>query len=183
MTYTTPMPKPYDNNVIFFDTEFSSLDTEKGEILSLGMVKAGGEELYLEIGFNGEADTWPRENILPRLKAGKVSKPEAVRRIREFVGADKPYVVAYVNQFDMIYLYRLLGLENFNAQFQWVPIDFASILFDRGIDPEVLVERPEDFFKALDIDPAQYEQHNALADAKLLKEVYGRMRGGASRPD
>jgi DNA polymerase III epsilon subunit-like protein len=172
------MRKPFDDNVIFFDTEFSSLDTDKGEILSLGMVKRSGEELYLEFGFNGEADAWPRENILPYLKAPKVSKLEAVRRIREFIGPDKPYVVAYVNQFDMIYLYKLFGLENFNAEFEWIPIDFASILFDRGFDPRALVERPEGFFTALGIDAVRFEQHNALDDAKLLKEVYARMTDG-----
>jgi len=162
----------YSPNVIFFDTEFTSLDTDKGEILSLGMVKTGGEELYLEIETEGEADEWPRENILPGLVREKVSKARAVELIEAFIGNDKPYVVAYVNQFDMIYLYKLFGLENFNGRFNWIPIDFASILFSKGIDPEILVWRKKEFYDGLGIDVASYAQHNALDDARLLKDTY-----------
>lgn len=166
------MADAYSKNVIFFDTEFTSLDTDRGEILSLGMIKPGGEELYLEIEVEGEADEWPRENILPSLVKEKVSKTRAIELIEEFVGGDRPYVVAYVNQFDMIYLYKLLRLENFNDRFEWIPIDFASILFSRGIDPEVLVERKREFFDGLGIDVAGYAQHDALEDARLLKDTY-----------
>ncbi len=166
------MIKPYTKNVIFFDTEFSSLDLRKGEILSLAFVKLSGEELYLELEFSGEIDEWPKSNILPNLTKAKVSKEQAVKQIEQFIGNDKPYVVAYVNQFDMAYFYKLFGLDNFNDRFNWIPIDYASILFSLGINPDVLVDRKKDFFDKIQIDLLKYTQHNALDDARLLREVY-----------
>jgi len=85
-------------------------------------------------------------------------------------------VVAYVNQFDMMYFYKLFGLENFNEKFEWIPIDFASILFSQGINPEILVEREKRYFDKLQINLLKYHQHNALDDAKLLREVYLKLR-------
>jgi len=143
--------------------------------LSLGFVKMNGEELYLELEFKGEADKWPRENILPSLSKDKVTPEEAVRKIEEFIGKERPYLMAYVNQFDMAYFYKLFGLDNFNERFSWIPIDLASILFAMNINPEILVEREQSFFDKIGIDLAKYQQHNALDDAKLVKEVYLRL--------
>jgi len=164
--------KPYSNNVIFFDTEFSSLDSDKGKVLSLGFVKLDGQELYLELEIEGDIDAWPKENILPNLIREKVSAEKAIELISRFVGYLKPYVVAYVNQFDLIYFYKLFGLENFNDKFNWIPIDFASILFSQGVNPELLSDWDQDFLGKLKIDSAKLKHHNALDDAKLLREVY-----------
>ncbi len=169
------MIKPYTKNIIFFDTEFSSLDLRKGEILSLAFVKLSGEELYLELEFGGEVDEWPKNNILPNLTNAKMSKEQAIKLIEQFIGDDNPYVVAYINQFDMAYFYKLFGLDNFNNKFNWIPIDYASILFSLGINPDVLVDRKKSFFDKIQIDLLKYTQHNALDDARLLKEVYLRI--------
>lgn len=166
------MIQPYSKNIIFFDTEFSSLDLSRGEILSLAFIKLNGEELYLELEFNGEADEWPRNNILPNLTKDKVSKEQAIKMIEQFIGNDKPYIVAYVNQFDMAYFYKLFGLDDFNDKFNWIPIDYASIIFSLGINPEILVNREKSFFDKIQIDLSKYNQHNALDDAKILREVY-----------
>src|SRR3989338_1487581 len=125
--------KPYSDNIIFLDTEFSSLDPYKGEILSIGLVKLNGDELYLEIGYEGPLDQWVVENVIPDLKRKKINREDALIEIRKFVGSQKPYIVAYVNQYDVIYTYKLFGKEE--KPFFWLPIDFASILFGLGIDP------------------------------------------------
>ncbi len=44
--------KSFSENIIFFDTEFSSLNPYEGEILSIGLVKPNGEELYLELEYD-----------------------------------------------------------------------------------------------------------------------------------
>jgi hypothetical protein len=38
---------PYSDNIVFVDTEFSGLEHYLGELISIGLVKPGGEELYL----------------------------------------------------------------------------------------------------------------------------------------
>src|SRR4030066_1628453 len=45
--------KPFSDNIVFLDTEFSSLDPYKGEILSIGLVKMNGDGLYLELEYTG----------------------------------------------------------------------------------------------------------------------------------
>ena len=74
--------KPFSDNIIFLDTEFSSLDPYKGEILSMGLVKIDGEELYLELEYDGEVDEWVKENIIPNLRESKMSRGEAIKRIK-----------------------------------------------------------------------------------------------------
>lgn len=165
------MPKPFSNNIIFYDTEFSSLDPYKGEILSIGLVKLNGEELYLELEYNGEVSEWVEKNILPTLKGTKFSREEAKKKIIDFAGSGKPYMVGFINQFDAIYTYKLFGIGG--HPFYWIPIDFASILFSIGINPEdYMPENKTDFFEKLGIDLKKYNQHNALDDARLLREVY-----------
>ncbi len=159
----------FSKNIIFYDTEFSSLDPYKGEILSIGIVKLNGEELYLELEYEGEVSDWVRNNILQTLTQEKISRDRAKKLIQAFVGPEKPYMVAYVNQFDTIYTYKLFGTDN--QPFHWLPIDFASILFAYGYDPELLC----DFAKAAQefgIDHGKHNQHNALDDAKFLREIY-----------
>lgn len=164
------MIKPFSDNIIFLDTEFSSLNPYKGEIVSIGLVKLTGEELYLELEYDGEWDTWPRENILPTLKSPKVNRETSVKIIKEFVGDKKPFTISYVNQFDTIYTYKLFGIDN--HPFYWMPLDFPSMLFGMGIDPEDYFKEDVEFYQKLGIDKTKYINHNALDDAKQLREVY-----------
>lgn len=169
--------KPYSNNIVFFDTEFSSNDPYTGEILSIGMVKMSGEELYLELEYDGPVSDWVKENLLHTLTQEKVKREKAVELIKKFLGSDKPYLVTFVNDFDIVYLHKLLETKVFvNLPFHWLPIDFASILFGLGIEPEsYIVDRKGKLIENLGIDPKKYNLHNALDDAKLLREVYLKM--------
>jgi DNA polymerase III epsilon subunit-like protein len=53
-----------------------------------------------------------------------------------------------------------------------MPIDFASILFGRGYDPSEYYDKQKEFVKQFGIDAIEYKQHNALDDARLLRETY-----------
>lgn len=153
------------------DTEFSSLNPYKGEILSIGLVKLNGDEFYCELEYDGEVDKWVKKNIIPTLKGVKLSREEAKKKIRKFIGKKKPYFVGYINQFDAIYWYKLFGTDNHPAF--WLPIDFASILFSMGIDPEsYMCDDKNNFYKKIGIDASKYKNHHALDDAKLLREIY-----------
>lgn len=169
-------------NIIFLDTEFTDLNPRVGELLSIGLVKMTGEELYLELKYKNKVHPWVKKKVLPFLKNKKISRGEAVKKIEKFIGKPtkqkdvdgkvrkkKPYLMAYVNQFDAMYWYELFADPKKHPAF-WIPIDFASILFSQGYDPECM--RKDKFFKDLKIDRSKYNQHNALDDAKLLKEVY-----------
>lgn len=162
------MIRTFSENIVFFDTEFSDLDAERGKLLSLGMVKMSGEELYLEMEHEGETSGWVKENVIPLLKSEKVSEVEARDKIRSFLGDTSPYLLSYVNQFDAIYWYKLFGARTHPAA--KIPIDFSSILFTLGFNPGSLSNT--DFLDDLGIDMSKYQKHNALDDARLLKEIY-----------
>lgn len=149
----------------------------RGEILSVGIIKVTGEELYLEIKYKGEIDPWVAENIIPTLKNKKVSRVEAVKQVKEFVGDERPYMVTFVNSFDDVYLHKLFRSKSItDLPFYWMQIDFGSILFGNGINPKFYNPKlKENFFKEIGVDASKYTLHNALDDAKLLREVYLKM--------
>ena len=158
-----------EKEIIFIDTEFTNLNPYKGEILSIGMVKKSGEELYLELEYDAQCSDWVKKNILPTLKNKKVSRKETIKLIKDFVGEKEPIMMAFVNQYDTIYLYKLFNGPE--TPFYWMPIDFASILFELGYDPEDYNTRGK-IFAELGIKIENFNQHNALDDAKLLRETY-----------
>lgn len=163
---------PFTDNLVFFDTEFSSNDPNTGEILSIGMVKMNGEELYLELEFNGETSDWVKTNILPNLNNKKVSRAEAVDIITKFIGNKKPYLISNVVHFDTVYLYKIFKFGE--TPFEQFSIDFYSLLFSTGIDPHSFTsnESKQKFCNKLGVDIDRFKLHNALDDAKLLREVY-----------
>ncbi len=169
--------KPFSENIIFLDTEFSHLNPYRGEILSVGLVKVNGDELYLELEYDGPVDPWVEKNIIPTLKSKKITRKKAIIKIKKFVGKEKPYIVSYVNQFDVVYTHKLFNSQNIkDIPFYWLPVDFASILFGMGIDPEsYFPDDKKNFFKRIDIDASKYKAHNALDDARLLRDVYLKM--------
>jgi len=169
--------KPFSDNIIFYDTEFSSMNPYKGEIISIGLVKMNGEELYLELEYDGEMSDFVKKNVLPYLKGKKVSRAEAREKVKEFIGDKEPYLVSYVDSYDSIYWNKLFEVKDSTKEGEqpahWIMIDFASILFGLGIDPEAYNYRDKkNFYKEIGVDASKYREHNALDDAKLLKEVY-----------
>jgi DNA polymerase III epsilon subunit-like protein len=164
--------KPFSDNIIFYDTEFSSLNPYEGEILSIGAIKMTGEEFYCELDFDGEYSDWTKENLLHTLTAPKISRSEACKKLDAFIGSSCPYMMAYVNQFDAVYTHKLYkGREN--SPFHWLPLDFASVLVGLGYNPEIFKEdNYTKLAKDLGVDLKSGHTHNALDDAKFLRDVY-----------
>ena len=166
-----------NRNIIFMDGEFAKLKPDGIDLLSIALIKPTGEELYLELDYKGKVDPWVKENVVPKLNQEKASKKEVVKLIKKFVGNDKPYLVSHVNQFDWMGICKLFGANDVKGiaelPFQWVPIDFAGILFGKGIDIGKL--KLEGVAKKYNIDTSKMEKHNALDDTRLLKKVYERI--------
>jgi len=161
--------KFFTDNIIYFDTEFTHLDMRVGELLSIGMIKPTGEELYIELDYKGDEHPWVKDKVLPYLSGDKISHKEAQKELSDFVGPNRPHLLAYVNQFDSLFWYDLFEDPKRHPA-HWIPIDFASILFANGFDPESM--RHDSFFEKLGIDRSTFNHHNALDDAKLLKMTY-----------
>ncbi len=164
------------DNLLFFDTEFSSLNPYLGEILSFGAIKVSGESLYLELEYDGPVDDWTRQHIIPKLKEPKVSRVEAVKIIKGFIGSVKPFAVAFVDNYDKIYSDKLFAEDE--LPFNWMTVDFSSILFGMGRNPYLFLpdtEGADIFYKEIGVDLSEFELHNALGDACLLRKVWMKM--------
>ena len=181
----------YSNNVVFMDGEFTELSEKGTQFVSIALVKPDGEYYYaINADYNSKkVSKWVRENVLLPLyiqevhgyqrdlcdtlnfhKAYGKKEKQIASDIRAFVGNSKPYLVADVNQFDWMGICRLFGV--WNVPFYYIPIDFASILWSKGIDPDV--DR-EDLAKKQGIDVSNFKKHNALDDAKVLKVLFEKL--------
>ncbi|MBI1838724.1 MAG: 3'-5' exoribonuclease [Candidatus Colwellbacteria bacterium] len=177
------MLKSFSDNVIFLDTEFSDLDPTSGELLSLGLVKPSGEELYIEFKYNGVTSEWVKENVLPLMDGQRTTKEQAKEEIINFLGESLPYLVACVSQFDAVYWYKIFGFEKGQNPAYWFPIDFAAMLFAYGLHPESY--KDPILLKNLGVDLSKYRRHHALDDARLLRDIYIKFmeNGGAMITD
>lgn len=163
--------KPFSDNIIFMDAEFSSIDPNTGEIISIGMIKPEGEELYLEIEYNPDLlDEWVKKNVVPSLSGNTINKDQARKLIKNFIGDNEPYVITYIGQFDTVFYWKLFGIPKDKPTYRhWFPIDFASLLFFHNIEPKDYLKKQE---RLSHINASGAKTHNALYDARLLKEAY-----------
>lgn len=168
--------KPFSDDIVFFDAEFTCSGVLKGDLMSVGMVSLDGKkELYAELKYDDRCiSDWVVENVEPYLKGNPISREEVKKQIREFCGKSEPFLVATVNHFDMAFWHDLFdGEEEPNHR---IPIDFASILFGLGMNPAREIDgEKENFFAQFDIDINKYQLHNSLDDAKLMRELYIRL--------
>jgi hypothetical protein len=169
------MPKitPFTDNLIFFDTEFSSLEYEGSTLLSFGAVKMNGAELYCEIEISEGAvvSDWVREHVLPLLTGQKISMNDARQKITDFIGNDNPFLVTYVYKYDAYHWYKLFGSND--GITHRIILDVASMLFAVGTNPEDMSADSRDgFLRKLGIDGSAYPKHNALSDAKILRDAF-----------
>lgn len=160
---------------VFFDTEFIE-DGKTIDLLSIGLVREDGVELYLEnsdVSWS-KANPWVRENVLPRLNAwqhrrgyiephptehidGYTPRAQIAASVRAFAG-DAPEFWAYYADYDWVVLCQLYG---------------------RMIDlPEGWPKYCRDFKQLRDQKPAfkappsPSDEHHALADALWLKQAF-----------
>lgn len=175
------MPKlfsPYSDNIVFYDGEFTTLEPYTGELLSVGMIKPNGEELYLEIEQKGQVNDWVMEHVIPYLSGNPLPRGEAKDRITTFLGKSQPHLVCFVPQYDMLFLHKLFGVRDGtqeNLPYHWMPFDLASIFFSLNMNPREYSEEDSDLLAAIGVDAKKYQKHNALDDARLLKETYEKM--------
>jgi DNA polymerase III epsilon subunit-like protein len=165
--------QPFSDDVVFFDAEFTGHDITKDELMSVGMVSFDGtKEMYFELEYDVKnVGVWVAEHVVPSLTEVKISREEAKNRIRAFCGSSEPHLVATVNHYDMAFWHKLFAGEK--EPIHSIPIDFASMLFAVGLTParEIGGEK-RNFYKQFDIDLDDYTMHNALDDAKLMRELY-----------
>ncbi len=170
---------PFSDKILFFDAEFTSLEYEKSALLSFGAVTLSGEKYYCEIQQSddvlAQASDFVKEHILTTLTGPKISMAQARTEIAAFIkkhyGSHTPYLMTFVYKYDSYHWYKLFGYED--ELTHRIILDFASMLFALGIDPEKHSAAHRDaFLSELGIDVDAFAKHDALADACILREAY-----------
>lgn len=168
--------QPFSDDIVFFDAEFTGHDIVRDELMSIGMISLDGtREMYCELEYDDtHVSEWVQEHVVPYLTGEKISRELARTHIREFCGGSEPHLVATVNQYDMVFWHKLFDGEK--EPIHAIPIDFASMLFAIGLTPSREVEgEKKNFYAQFGIDIDRYKMHNALDDAKLMRELYIRL--------
>jgi hypothetical protein len=150
----------------YFDTEF--LESGAGKpitLVSIGVVCEDGREFYAE---NADADLslaneWVKANVLPKLSGPRMSASELAYALDNFVreGKKTPQWWAYYAAYDWVVMCQLFGsMKNLPRHWPQFCMDLQqkkTTEFNRGM---VLPKIAED------------QAHNALVDARWLKDAY-----------
>lgn len=146
---------------IFFDTEFIE-DGKTIELISIGLVREDGEELYME---SSECDFsrashWVKDNVISKLTLhsyDRSTRREIADKIKEFVGPN-PEFWAYYADYDWVVLCQLYGTM--------MDLPEGWPMYCRDLKQEA------DRLNFKIIHPPADQDHNALIDAWFAMLTY-----------
>lgn len=145
---------------IFFDTEFFE-DGKTIDLISIGMVREDGAELYLESAEadlkRAGADPWVAENVIRHLTGDGISRKEMAERIIAFCG-DEPEFWAYYADYDWVVLCQLFG--------RMIHLPKGWPMFCRDLQQEAVR-------LGIKLPPMESGEHHALADARWNAQCFG----------
>lgn len=151
---------------IWFDTEFID-DGKTIDLISIGLVREDGQELYLE---SSECDLsrasdWVNANVLPHLHGGpRHSRSHIAKIVRDFAG-DSPEFWAYFADYDWVALCQLYGtMMQLPEAWPKFCLDLKQTAYLAG-DPSL--QRPEG------------GDHDALADARWNRRIWHELQVGS----
>lgn len=173
---------------IYFDTEFTGL--HKGTTLvSIGLVDETNRSFYAELTDydSNQLDHWLKENVIAKLLFNhcnpfyiatpshtsiKGNKTEVRSALTEWL-SDYKQIILHSDclMYDMVLFNDIWG-SSFDVpkQISYIPIDLCSIMYYKGIDPDV------NRFEFLGLESTN--QHNALVDAKIIKSCFEKIGSG-----
>lgn len=173
---------------IFFDTEFTGLH-QGTSLISLAMISENGHIFYAEFEDydTNQISPWLKENVINHLflkqdfSVGnhgvllvRGNKYEIRQHISYWLSKlGKVEFIGDVYMYDWMLFCELFdGALNIPPNISYIPIDFATLLWQKGIDPKIdrekLIENDQLTSSLLDF-PFPLNKHNALYDAVLLK--------------
>lgn len=173
---------------IFFDTEFTGLH-QRTSLISLAMISENGHIFYAEfVDYDtNQISPWLEENVINHLFlkqdfSEKNNRVLLVRGNKIEIRQHISYWLSHLGKVEFIgdvYMYDWMlfcelfdGALNIPSNISYIPIDFATLLWQKGIDPKIDREKLIEDYKltsSLLGLPFPLNKHNALYDAVLLK--------------
>lgn len=177
---------------VFFDTEFTGLH-KNTTLISIGLVDGNGRTFYAEFSDydRSQVNDWILENVISHLKFAGAATPgpqiniyedrwevygekkEVKEVLRDWLSKyDKVQLVSDVCHYDMV-----LFIDIFGSAFD-IPSNVCPYCYDINHDIAELcvISDAEAFDKSreeLCYRDIEGDKHNALYDAKVIKEIYG----------
>ena len=172
---------------VYFDTEFTGL--HKGTtLISIGLIASNGKKFYAEIVDydRSQVNDWIKENVINNLWAVSKTidecskfeyyhlgtKEQIAQKLKEwFLEFDSVQLISDVAHFDMVLLIDLFGgafdlPKNVNPSCHDINQDIAKFL---GVTEREAFDVSRECFLGICLSS---EKHNALYDAKIIKEIY-----------
>ena len=170
---------------IFFDTEFTGLH-QNTTLISIGLISECGKTFYAEFCDYDKAqcDDWIRENVINNcifLNDNPIGESNSnmnnychvgnVNVIREDL---KDWLKQFEDieiwsdclSYDWVLFNQIFGHAfNIPENVYYIPFDICTLFKIKGIDPDISREE----FGGI---TSKKEKHNALFDAKVIKECY-----------
>lgn len=166
---------------IYFDTEFTGLHRNTS-LISIGMVAETGETFYAEFTDydQSQVNTWIQQNVIDNLlgpdEAIVGTKLEVGEALVEWLEQfDEIEWVSDVCHYDFVLLIDLLAGHALNMPSNWNPAchdinqDIARFLYISELEAFDYSREMLLMDYGLEVDG---NKHNALYDAKVIKELY-----------
>lgn len=164
--------------IYFYDTEFRERG-DRLQFISIGIVAADGREFYAVDQYATSSHTdhvWLSENVVPRLQPKRhpvwrgQTQIEIARDLGLFIGDDRPEFWAYYGAHDWVVLCNLMGnMTGLPAGWPWLARDLRVELDRCGLEHVK--------------DEGRDDEHNALADARWVRDTAMKSWGAIMHPD
>ena len=178
---------------IFFDTKFAGLHKD-ATLISIGLISEDGRQFYAELTDYDleQCSDWVTDNILKHLYSWDLDTVNNAKYIPNFhIGNKQDISIALINwfkQFDYVELVSdvchydfVLFIDLFGTAFD-IPKNVCSACYDINQDiakkynisqQEAFDKSREDIlFQTYKEDAVNGDKHNALYDAKVIRELY-----------
>lgn len=132
---------------LWLDTEFNSFC---GELISIGLVSEDGKEFYEVLELPSKLHPWVANNVVPLLNKNPISKTELQGKLRDFLKQFSSVEVIADWPEDISHFMNI----------QVTPIGYR------------ISTPPQTMILVTDLEQESQTPHNALADARALREAH-----------
>ena len=189
---------------VFFDTEFTGLH-QNTTIISIGLVSECGKTFYAE--FNDydfeQVDDWLKENVINNLQYnGIFQKLDETKNSISYKSTTeniKEKLTTWLEQFgeveiwsdclsyDWVLFNQIFGHAfNIPKNVYYIPFDICTLFYAKGIDADISREKfvsntfsesGEPLFFDAEGNMIEKQKHNALWDAKIIRQCFVKLQG------
>ena len=189
---------------VFFDTEFTGLH-QNTTLISIGLISECGKTFYAELTDydKSQIDEWLQTNVIDNLSNQMMlnNSYEGTENVRCKCDTKilKLYLTQWLEQFgeveiwsdclsyDWVLFNQIFGHAfNIPKNVYYIPFDICTLFYAKGIDADISREKfvsntfsesGEPLFFDAEGNMIEKQKHNALWDAKIIRQCFVKLQG------